>query len=204
MELSKQQNHRNPKYLKWLRNQNCVIAGRQAHVAHHVNLGTNSGKGIKASDYFCLPLLNEFHTTGLWAVHGIGEATFLKTFKLELHTLFIYYLKNFLKEEHSFHQELNEQECELKKINLLIAAIEERTNRTAKVVTKRKVKPKQEAKTGLISSAPKIKVSETDFYKKARKAKREYDKELRDKNKKRLSEYRKEQYRKAKEFQKSS
>lgn len=196
MELSKHRNYRNLKYLNWLREQDCVIAGRKADVTHHVNLGTNGGKGIKASDYFCLPLLNEFHTSGLWAVHSIGEKTFFETFKLDRDELFIFYLEGFLKSSYGIVSEFSAGGDRLEKIKSLIDKIEEHTNRQDKVRVK-KVKAKK------VNSTPKVKASETDYYQKSKELKKEYDKVLREKNKKRMSDYNKVQYRKAKEYQKN-
>tara|TARA_R110000868_G_scaffold258137_2_gene515381 strand:+ start:5396 stop:6094 length:699 start_codon:yes stop_codon:yes gene_type:complete len=96
MELSKHKAHRNPAYLNWLRKRNCVVSGKKAECAHHIRLGTNGGTGLKPSDYFCIPLTNEFHTTGPEALHIIGEETFLKQFKINPPELFIEYLTDYL------------------------------------------------------------------------------------------------------------
>ena len=82
MEFSKHKNHRNPNYLIWLREQPCVASGEKAQCAHHVRLGTNGGSSLKPSDYFCIPLIHEYHTTGLFAIHVVGEDTFLNQSRL--------------------------------------------------------------------------------------------------------------------------
>ena len=64
---------RDPRYLKWLRTQPCVITSHTATedesvVAAHI--GT-AGKGIKSSDDETLPVLHSFHAEA----HAHGEIT---------------------------------------------------------------------------------------------------------------------------------
>lgn len=272
MELSKHNNHRNLKYLSWLRSKKCVVSGDNAEVAHHIRLGTNGGKGLKPSDYFCFPLLEEYHTHGSMAVHRIGEDSFLTHFKLEKEPLFAYYLQNYLKEVHG-RVVKNENLNTLEFINVLISTIEEvdsaHKNRSKKSPGTRKKKSSQqiarpsvteneyyqkakelkrikdkELRDHISKSTPKkrMTLNKGEFYEKAKELKRQRDRELRelvkaskkqdqgspvglnpaqtqyqeqakearkklekdirDKNKKRLSEYRKEQYQKAKKRRK--
>ena len=204
MQLTKFKNHRNPKYLNWLRKQDCVIAGRNADVTHHVNMGTNSGKGIKASDYFCIPLLNEFHTTGIWAVHTIGEITFFKDFKLNRDELFYFFLSKFLKEVFSFEFIKNNEISLQENIYKLTVVITEfcpspKVKKTKKVVVKKVLKGSVDFHK---KEMPSVKVSSTEYYQKSKELKRQYDREAREKNKSKLSEYRKKQYQKNKAYQK--
>ena len=124
MELSKHKNHRNLKYLNWLRKQPCVVSGDKAQCAHHIRLGTNGGSSLKPSDYFCIPLLNEYHTTGSYAIHVVGENTFLKQLKLDRNKLFIQFLKQYLVEEFTVYFQLENLSDEVL-ISHLINLIEE-------------------------------------------------------------------------------
>lgn len=164
MKLSKHSNHRNQKYLAWLRLQNCVVSSNKAQCAHHVRMGTNGGSGLKPSDYFCIPLLNEYHTTGSYALHIIGEETFFKNFELNRDQLFVYYLKNYLKETFDTIVQLDDQSDEFL-IEYLIQLIEEKGPSFDK--PKRKVKSKKENSLN------------DEYYQKAKEAKKTYDKELR-------------------------
>lgn len=209
MEFSKFKNHRNIKYLNWLRKQDCVIAGRVSDITHHVNMGTNSGKGIKASDYFCIPLLNEFHTTGLWAVHTIGEISFFENFKLDRDELFIGFLTRYLEEVLSFEIPETEYQDTQSEVFALTEYIELTTPSIIKPQKlKKRITKKKKAVSAFVSDfkpvqKKKVKISETDYYKKAKELKKIHDKVMRDKNKKKMSDYRKEQYRKGQEYQKN-
>lgn len=174
MKYSDFKNHRNNGYMAWLRTKNCVVTGSKAQCAHHIRLGTNGGSSLKPSDYFCIPLENEYHTHGPLAVHKIGEDTFLKKFKLNKEELFIGYLSEYLKESYQIVIELKGLEP-VKALAILIEEIERR--RPAKKVskTKKTVKPKNDQEK---IKAPKP--SETEFYQKAKELKRVRDKELRD------------------------
>lgn len=203
MELTKHSNHRNTKYLKWLRTQPCVVSAQKAQCAHHVRLGTNGGSSLKPSDYFCIPLLNEYHTTGPRALHLIGEDTFFQEFKLSHTRLFIHFLKEYLAQEHDTLIQLEDQ-SELWLINYLIELVEskgpsiERVKRTKKKVEldtyaqksrdQKKLKDKElraklkENKS--ISPNQKKSFKGNEFYEKAKEQKREQDKVLREKLKK--------------------
>jgi hypothetical protein len=114
--------HRNPDYLNWLRLNPCVISHEPAEVVHHVRLGTNGGMGLKPSDYFCIPLLNNYHTTGKDAVHMIGEKSFIEKFNLDYEALFIHYLKKYL---HRLNPDsLEEISTPMLSLDLLITTIE--------------------------------------------------------------------------------
>jgi hypothetical protein len=201
MELTKHSNHRNAKYLSWLRKQNCVISGTKAQCAHHIRLGTNGGSSLKPSDYFCIPLLNEHHTTGPQALHMIGEDTFLTEYKLDKVQLFIGFLKQFLVDE--FHTELKKVDTDPEA--LLASLISEVENNTPKSERAKKPKKKvdqtefqiqakeakrasdKELRDRLKKQKPKVKASSlkgNEFYEKAKEAKRISDKDLRDKLKK--------------------
>jgi hypothetical protein len=162
VELSKHKNHRNAAYLAWLRKQKGVVSGKKAECAHHIRLGTNGGSSLKPSDYFCIPLLNEFHTSGLFAIHGIGEGTFLELFKLDEKKLFIDFLSRFLKEKHKTDVEIKSDDD-----NYVIAAL----IRLIEEVTTKKDR----------ASKPKNKksITENEFYQKSMEDKRIRDKELR-------------------------
>jgi hypothetical protein len=172
MEFSKHKNYRNPAYLVWLRKQNCLISGTSAQCAHHVRLRTNGGKGMKPSDYFCIPLTNDYHTTGMYALHMIGEETFFLKFKVEIEKVFLNQLSLFLKQEYRF---------QINKINKdVLSAIDESINeielrRPALNIKNKYVIKKKSKNTNILLK----KTSESDYYKKAQEFKRQKDKELR-------------------------
>ena len=180
MELSKHKAHRNSKYLAWLRERNCVVSHQKAECAHHIRLGTNGGTGIKPSDYFCLPLLNEFHTTGPMALHVIGEETFLEHFGLEAKQLFIKFLKEYLAETFEIHYMLEGRRKPEEAIAELIGLIE---NKLPKLE-----RPKKKTK-GSSQNAPQKSIKNDEFYQKAKELKREKDKELRAKLKEQKREH---------------
>ncbi len=172
MELAKHSNHRNSKYLAWLRKRPCAVSNNQAQCAHHIRLGTNGGSGLKPSDYFCIPLLNYYHTSGPEALHIIGEGSFFNKFKLNRNSLFITYLKTYLEEEYEIivHVAGIKEEDSLA---LLIKLIEERRPKL-KEKTLKKSKAKKEN-----TLTPKVSLIDNDFYQKAKESKRAKDKELR-------------------------
>ncbi len=67
---------RDPKYIKWLRSQPCIVTGRgndpmdPVEAAHISTLG----KGIKSSDAECLPLAHSVHAM----CHQYGEVSVLR------------------------------------------------------------------------------------------------------------------------------
>ena len=191
MELSKHKAHRNQKYLSWLREQKCVVSNEKAQCAHHIRLGTNGGTGIKPSDYFCLPLRNEYHTTGTHALHLIGEETFLKKFELEPIALFVKYLKDYLASEYDIFYSL-EKSDKKKCVAELIEIVESKNIKKIKKKTTSKAKPK--------SKVPKIKTEkEKEYYEVAKALKRANDKELREKIKQESKPAQNDYYKKAKE-----
>lgn len=163
MELFKHKNHRNLKYLNWIRKQKCVATGKKAECAHHIRINTNGGSSIKPSDYFCIPLTNEYHTTGLFAIHVIGEETFLKELKLTPNELFVNLLKQFLLDEFNVLVHLENKKDELL-IAYMIEMIEENGPKFDG--------PKKRKK-------PKNSITDNEFYQKAKEIKSEQDKELR-------------------------
>jgi hypothetical protein len=221
MKLFKYPNHRNVSYLTWLRSQNCAASGQKAEVAHHMRLGTNGGSALKPSDYFCLPLTEEYHTQGSMAVHLIGEESFVELYQLDLLELFNYYLSNYIEfkteERIKFSASMNLES----RLNLLVDKVESfNTTGTKPRILKKKSSNKQTSKTSITENefyqrakelkkvsdkkirAEKPKVSETEYYQNAKKLNKEYAKKIRDENKERQSEYRKEMYQKAKLYKK--
>jgi len=172
LHLSKYTTHRNQKYLAWLREQSCVVSGKKAQCAHHIRLGTNGGTGLKPSDYFCIPLLNEYHTTGSSALHIIGEETFLAQFKIDSKKIFIYFLRKYLSENYDILYGINNKSDEEVLFDL-ITIIESKIDRPIKKVKRQK--PKERPAT------PKASITESNYYQVAKKLKNERDKELRKK-----------------------
>ena len=63
-----------PEYLSYLRNQNCLRCGVMAECAHHIRQGNYSGMGKKSPDWLAIPLCNRCHHD----LHNtIGESEFL-------------------------------------------------------------------------------------------------------------------------------
>jgi len=202
MLLSKYKNHRNPKYLIWLRKRKCSASGDHADVAHHVRLGTNGGQGLKPSDYFCIPLKNEYHTGGLWALHNIGEETFFQKFELNKIKIFIQLLQDYLRDEYKIIPCLAGSN-ELEVIKFFIEEIERRrVDFPTQKKEKAKIPPSEfyekvkeakkqsdkkiriKLKNDLAEKnkiKQKLKLSETEFYKNAKQIKRQFDKDLRGK-----------------------
>jgi hypothetical protein len=210
LRLSKHKAHRNIKYLNWLREQKCAVSDKKAQCAHHIRLGTNGGTSIKPSDYFCIPLRNEFHTTGKRALHIIGEETFLDEFELEKEVLFIEYMKSYLEEKFDIFYML-ENKANEEIILELITLIE--LNRPKNKKPKKKTKKSitgdpyyQEAKELKRKKdkelRSKLKNKDDDFYQMAKEINKARQKEYRDKNKAALSKYRKEQREKIKKLKK--
>jgi len=171
LHLSKHRPHRNLKYLSWLRTRNCVVSGKKAECAHHIRLGTNGGTSLKPSDYFCIPLLNEFHTTGHSALHIIGEETFLKQFSIRPTEVFIKYLSEYLKDAFDIDYKVCDKP-EQETISDLIELIESKVVRSSSPIKKKKVSVKKDP-------TPKVSITESSYYQSAKKLKNERDKELR-------------------------
>ena len=70
-------NHRNKKYLEFIRKQPCILTGIIAHeydpvVAAHQGILGDKGTSIKTSDYTAVPMLDSLHKLE----HQQGQATF--------------------------------------------------------------------------------------------------------------------------------
>ena len=67
---------RSPKYLKYIREQRCIITERPSDSstihAHHIRWKSGAGSGQKPHDYFCLPLYHEEHDL----LHNKGEKSY--------------------------------------------------------------------------------------------------------------------------------
>lgn len=173
MELSKYIAHRNLNYLNWLRKEMCAVSGEKAECTHHVRIGTNGGCSIKPSDYFCIPLLHEFHTTGKNALHLIGEKTFFEYYDLDFEQLVIFYLKKYLINNFDIYYML-ENRTHQETISDLIIMIESNIQRNEKPTRKPK---KKESKTAKLN----VSITESNFYQTAKALKNSRDKELRKK-----------------------
>jgi hypothetical protein len=172
MEFSKHKNYRNPQYLKWIRSQDCLVSGAKAQCAHHVGLRTNGGKGIKPSDYFCIPLTHDYHTLGLHALHMIGEESFFKQFKVNIMRTFIQNLTGFLRDQFDYQYKSSSTDPYFI-IYDLISEIEMRRPITEK---KKIMKVKKKINHDSVKT---IKMSEDPYYQKAREFRRQKDKALR-------------------------
>lgn len=64
---------RDPKYLKWIRTQPCIVCGKEGETeAAHIRIGAHAGKGEKPGDDSCVPLCSDCHR---WQ-HSEGEKQF--------------------------------------------------------------------------------------------------------------------------------
>lgn len=232
MKLFKYPNHRNTLYLTWLRSQNCAASGQKAEVAHHMRLGTNGGSALKPSDYFCLPLTEEYHTQGSMAVHLIGEESFIELYELDLIELFNYYLSNYIEFKSEEKIKFDNSQSLEERLNILVDKVESfNTTGSKPRKTKKKSVKKQAKKVSITESEfyqrgkelkkindkkirddlkktkpkvkAKIKISETEYYKNAKELNKEYAKKMREENKEKQSEYRKKMYQKAKLYKKN-
>lgn len=59
---------RNPKYVKWVKEQPCIITNQYGVDCHHLIGHGFSGMGTKAPDWAVIPLTREVHTE----LHTIG------------------------------------------------------------------------------------------------------------------------------------
>ena len=76
------------KYLKFVRNQPCIICGWKAEV-HHVRQSRNSGIGNRPNDTWALPLCRLHHSEA----HHYGFETFLKNHNIDLYEQLFLLLK---------------------------------------------------------------------------------------------------------------
>ena len=67
--LHKTKTFRSERYLKFIRQQPCLISGSSPCVPHHTS---KSGVSLKGSDYETVPLIPELHSE----LHAIGQKTF--------------------------------------------------------------------------------------------------------------------------------
>jgi len=76
--LFKTKTPRDKKYIEWIRSLSCCVCGYfPPSDPHHSESG---GKGIKGSDYSCLPLCHTCHQL----IHNKGKDTFCKEHSLDL------------------------------------------------------------------------------------------------------------------------
>lgn len=82
---------RNDKYLKFIRQQNCIIEGHNNNIhAHHVRVDF-FGAGIKPSDYRTIPLTAMRHNE----LHHFGERAFFRKYKISHNHLIAAYMNLF-------------------------------------------------------------------------------------------------------------
>ena len=67
--IPKQPRIESKKYRKWIRTHNCVNCDNPETVAHHILKYTDGGKGLKPSDFCCVPLCHHCHM----AIHNGHE-----------------------------------------------------------------------------------------------------------------------------------
>jgi hypothetical protein len=92
MALEKIKTPRSEKYLAFVRKHPCIVCGRDDEIqAHHIRIGSNSGTGLKPSDYRAIPLCQTHHAES----HQYGEATFIEKYKLNIGEIFFELLNEF-------------------------------------------------------------------------------------------------------------
>jgi hypothetical protein len=78
ISLFKTKTPRDKKYKEWISSLSCCVCGYPPPSdPHHSESG---GKGIKGSDYSCLPMCHTHHTL----IHAKGKDTFCKEHDLDL------------------------------------------------------------------------------------------------------------------------
>jgi hypothetical protein len=76
IRIAKPKTHRDPAWLRELRNRPCLFTGQLANDQESVvpaHIGT-AGKGVKAHDYWAIPVTNSVHQR----MHNEGEITVLR------------------------------------------------------------------------------------------------------------------------------
>lgn len=95
--IPKNKRKENSNYLDFIRAQKCLVSHQKNVVAHHVRMfDAESGMGGKPSDYKAVPLTNEHHTHGPFALHRIGEKEFWKKYQIDPYEKIIELLKLYL------------------------------------------------------------------------------------------------------------
>ena len=91
--MLKTNNYRNEDYLKFVRNQDCVVDGNNINtVSHHVRINQNGGMGLKPSDYRVIPLNWKRHSE----LHTIGEKSFYKKYGIDENLIITCYLCKYI------------------------------------------------------------------------------------------------------------
>lgn len=81
-----------PHYRAWIRLQPCILSGRKFGVqAHHLVL---RARGENSLDIFCLPLIEEYHEE----YHKIGHTAFEAKYQLDLRTLCLGFIQQYILE----------------------------------------------------------------------------------------------------------
>jgi len=86
----KQNDWRNKKYLKWVKEQYSVISGMPADDPHHI-MGHGLTGGTKAPDWACIPLTREEHTN----LHNIGYEAWEDIHGSQVDLLVMFWRDNF-------------------------------------------------------------------------------------------------------------
>jgi len=88
--LFKTKTPRDNKYIEWIRSLSCCICGYPAPSdPHHSESG---GKGIKGSDYSCLPFCHKHHAL----LHNNGKDSFCKDNTIDLKEMVLYFNKRYM------------------------------------------------------------------------------------------------------------
>lgn len=71
--------YRSERYLRFVRQQPCIVTGSVPTVAHHTS---KAGMALKGSDYLTVPLKPELHSE----LHTIGQETFQRKYNIDFGT----------------------------------------------------------------------------------------------------------------------
>ena len=72
MQIPKNKRVIDKKYVKWIKEQFCVISHQEATIHHLINYGT-SGSSMKSDDYLSFPLSNHYHTGDEGIHRGVNK-----------------------------------------------------------------------------------------------------------------------------------
>lgn len=63
---------RNEEYKRWIRTLPCCVPGCGRNQVEAAHTGHDGGRGIKSTDYSCVPLCRHHHCVGPHSYHGLN------------------------------------------------------------------------------------------------------------------------------------
>jgi len=89
----KKKTPRSEKYKAWIRKRSCVVCGLNDETMEAAHMATG-GIGIKASDYYCLPLCYKHHME-----EHAGRETFAEKYNLDVWKLIAEHIEAYVEEK---------------------------------------------------------------------------------------------------------